>query len=94
MLCANILSIAGPDELLIIIIFVSFALAGGFEEDPGPEELPVEQTESAIDAPAIEPEPAAEPESAIEPEIIADTGMELSVVSCLKCIFILYLLVK
>ena len=60
---------------LLIIIFVSFALAGGFEEDPGPEELPVEQTESAIDAPAIEPEPAAEPESAIEPEIIADTGI-------------------
>ena len=34
---------------LLMIIFVTIALAGGFEEDPGPEELPVEQTESVID---------------------------------------------
>jgi len=58
---------------LLMIIFVSVALAGGFEEDPGPEELPVEQTEAIIDEPALEPEPAAEPEPTIEPEIIADT---------------------
>ena len=66
---------------VLMIIFVSVALAGGFEEDPGPEELPVEQTESVIDEPAveseptIEPEPVVEPESTIEPEITADTGI-------------------
>ena len=60
---------------LLMIIFVSIALAGGFEEDPGPEELPVEQTESVIDEPAVEPEPAVGPEPAVEPEIAADTGI-------------------
>ena len=60
---------------LLMIIFVSVALAGGFEEDPGPEELPVEQTESVIDEPAVEPEPVVEPESTIEPEITTDTGI-------------------
>ncbi len=60
---------------LLMIIFVSVALAGGFEEDPGPEELPVEQTESVIDEPAVEPEPVAEPETTIEPEITANTGI-------------------
>ena len=60
---------------LLMIIFVSVALAGGFEEDPGPEELPVEQTESVIDEPAVEPEPVVEPESTIEPEITPDTGI-------------------
>lgn len=58
---------------VLMIIFVSVALAGGFEEDPGPEELPVEQTESVIDEPAVEPEPVVEPESTIEPEITPDT---------------------
>tara|TARA_B100001123_G_C14691003_1_gene781318 strand:- start:166 stop:474 length:309 start_codon:yes stop_codon:yes gene_type:complete len=60
---------------LLMIIFVSFSLAGGFEEDPGPEELPVEQTESVIDEPAVEPEPAVESEPATEPEIVADAGI-------------------
>ena len=60
---------------VLMIIFVSVALAGGFEEDPGPEELPVEQTESVIDEPAVEPEPVVEPESTIEPEITTDTGI-------------------
>ena len=60
---------------LLMIIFVSVALAGGFEEDPGPEELPVEQTQSIIDEPAVEPEPVAEPETTIEPEITANTGI-------------------
>ena len=60
---------------VVMIIFVSVALAGGFEEDPGPEELPVEQTESVIDEPAVEPEHAVEPEPAVEPEIAADTGI-------------------
>ena len=72
---------------LLMIIFVSVVLAGGFEEDPGPEELPVEQTESVIDEPVVEPEPAVDPEPAVEPEstvepepatepeIIADTGI-------------------
>ena len=66
---------------LLMIIFVSVALAGGFEEDPGPEELPVEQTESVLDEQSIEPEPAVEPEPvveaepAIEPEIITDAGI-------------------
>tara|TARA_Y100000746_G_scaffold215640_1_gene209939 strand:- start:223 stop:531 length:309 start_codon:yes stop_codon:yes gene_type:complete len=60
---------------LLMIIFVTIALAGGFEEDPGPEELPVEQTESVIDEPAVEPEPVAEPETTIEPEITANTGI-------------------
>ena len=58
---------------LLMIIFVSVALAGGFEEDPGPEELPVEQTETVIDESVIEPEPSVEPEPAIESEIIAGT---------------------
>ncbi len=35
----------------LIIIFLATAVAGGFEEDPGPEELPVEQSESVIDEP-------------------------------------------
>ena len=60
---------------LLMIIFVTIALAGGFEEDPGPEELPVEQTESVIDEPAVEPEPVTEPETTIEPEITANTGI-------------------
>ena len=66
---------------VLMIIFVSVALAGGFEEDPGPEELPVEQTETIIDEsvvepePAVEPETAVEPEPAVEPEITADAGI-------------------
>ena len=60
---------------LLMIIFVSVVLAGGFEEDPGPEELPVEQTEFVIDEPVIEPEPVVEPELVIESEIIADAGI-------------------
>ena len=59
----------------LMIIFLVTAVAGGFEEDPGPEELPVEQTESVIDEPAVEPEPVAEPETTIEPEITANTGI-------------------
>ena len=54
---------------LLMIIFVSVVLAGGFEEDPGPEELPVEQTEFVIDDPVVEPE------LVIESEIIADAGI-------------------
>ena len=60
---------------LLMIIFVSVALAGGFEEDPGPEELPVEQPESVIDEPEVESEPILESEPAPEPEVTADAGI-------------------
>ena len=60
---------------LLMMIFLVAAIAGGFEEDPGPEELPVDQSESAIDEPVVEPEPAVEPESAPEPELVADAGI-------------------
>ena len=60
---------------LLMIIFVSVALAGGFEEDPGPEELPVEQSESVIDEPEVESEPVVESEPALEPEVTADVGI-------------------
>ena len=60
---------------LLMIIFVSVALAGGFEEDPGPEELPVEQSESIIDEPEVESEPVVESELATEPEVTTDSGI-------------------
>ena len=59
----------------LIIIFLATAVAGGFEEDPGPEELPVEQSESVIDEPVLETEPVVEPEPAQEPEVTADAGI-------------------
>ena len=59
----------------LIIIFLVTAVAGGFEEDPGPEELPVEQSESVIDEPEVESEPVVESEPAPEPEVTADVGI-------------------
>ena len=59
----------------LIIIFLVTAVAGGFEEDPGPEELPVEQSESVIDEPEVESEPVVESEPALEPEVTADVGI-------------------
>jgi len=61
----------------LMIMFLVTAVAGGFEEDPGPEELPVEQPESVIDEPADEPEPVVELEPALEaePELTADAGI-------------------
>ena len=59
----------------IIICFLVAAVAGGFEEDPGPEELPVEQSESVIDEPEVESEPVVESEPALEPEVTADVGI-------------------
>ena len=58
----------------LMIIFVIAAIAGGFEEDPGPEELPVEQTESVIDGSVAESEPIVEPELIPEP-VIADAAI-------------------
>ena len=55
----------------LMIIFLVTAVAGGFEDDPGPEELPVEQSESVIDEPVVEPEPAVE----TEPKVTADAGI-------------------
>jgi len=59
----------------LMIIFLVTAVAGGFEEDPGPEELPVEQSESVIDEPEVESEPVVESEPALEPEVTADVGI-------------------
>ena len=59
----------------VMIIFLVTAVAGGFEEDPGPEELPVEQSESVIDEPEVESEPVVESEPALEPEVTADVGI-------------------
>tara|TARA_B100000579_G_scaffold434156_1_gene454411 strand:- start:2727 stop:3035 length:309 start_codon:yes stop_codon:yes gene_type:complete len=60
---------------LITIIFLAVSLAGGFEEDPGPEELPIEPAESVLDELAVEPEPLEEPELTEEPTIASDTGI-------------------
>ena len=59
----------------LMIIFLVTPVAGGFEEDPGPEELPVEQSESVIDEPEVESEPVVESEPALEPEVTADVGI-------------------
>ncbi len=59
----------------LMIIFLITAAAGGFEEDPGPEELPVEQSESVVDEPEVESEPVVESEPAREPEVTADAGI-------------------
>ena len=59
----------------LIILSITFSNAGGFEEDPGPEELPVEQSESVIDEPEVESEPVVESEPALEPEVTADVGI-------------------
>ena len=59
----------------LIIIFLVTAVAGGFEEDPGPEELPVEQPESVIDEPEVESELIVESEPAPEPQVTADEGI-------------------
>ena len=56
--------------LAILFVSLSLAFAGGFEEDPGPEELP-EQSEAGLDETSIEPvesEPVIEPEPEPEPE--------------------------
>ena len=59
----------------LMIIFLVTAVAGGFEEDPGPEELPVEQSESVTDEPEVVSEPVVESEPAPEPEVTADAGI-------------------
>ena len=56
------------NSLIIVLLFASYVFAGGFEEDPGPEELVSESNNSTsnTDSQSIESDTSLEEEEVLE----------------------------
>ena len=57
-------------SLIIILFFASYVFAGGFEEDPGPEELVSESNNSTSNTDSL----SIESETSLEEEEVLETG--------------------
>ena len=58
------------NSFIIILFFASYVFAGGFEEDPGPEELISESNNSTINTNSL----TTESETSLEEEEVLETG--------------------
>ena len=66
------------NSLIIVLFFASYVFAGGFEEDPGPEELVSESNNSTsnTDSLSIESETSLEEEEVLEAGTASFTDSE------------------
>ena len=58
------------NSLIIVLFFASYVFAGGFEEDPGPEELVSESDNSTSNTDTV----SIESEASLEEEEVLETG--------------------
>lgn len=58
------------NSLIIVLFFASYVFAGGFEEDPGPEELVSESNNSTNNTDSL----SIESETSLEEEEVLETG--------------------
>ena len=71
------------NSLIIVLFFASYVFAGGFEEDPGPEELvsEISNSTSNSDSLSIESETSLEEEEVLETSTVSFTDSEGNIVT-------------